>query len=170
MHAIANCRAALEGLMNGKADQQLQELKTIVDNAQVHLQQSKLTNKRIQQFRGWSRHSRVWRTQFRGWKTRTSPPDRRVLPLKHEPKTSASQVPPISQQPFIFQMHRQPKALDPKSKQPPPSQPPSSHRRRLNHHPFGDPVDCTNIQPPADTDPTPPMQSSNQHNSTTNLY
>jgi hypothetical protein len=50
MHAIANCRAALEGLMNGKADQQLQELKTIVDNAQVHLQQSKLTNKRIQQF------------------------------------------------------------------------------------------------------------------------
>jgi hypothetical protein len=29
--------------MNGKADQQLQELKTVVDNAQAHLQQSKLT-------------------------------------------------------------------------------------------------------------------------------
>jgi hypothetical protein len=37
MHALANCKAALEGLLMGKENQQLSELQTLVNNPQLHL-------------------------------------------------------------------------------------------------------------------------------------
>ncbi|KAL7474744.1 hypothetical protein ACHAW6_000701 [Cyclotella cf. meneghiniana] len=40
MHALANCKASLEGLMNGAANQQLDELQTVVSNAQAQLKHS----------------------------------------------------------------------------------------------------------------------------------
>ena len=39
MHALANCKEALKGMMNGNPDQQMEELMTIVNNTQTHLNQ-----------------------------------------------------------------------------------------------------------------------------------
>ena len=41
MHALANCKEALKGMMNGNPDQQMEELMTIVNNTQTHLNQQK---------------------------------------------------------------------------------------------------------------------------------
>jgi hypothetical protein len=38
MHALAKCKATLEGMLAGKEDQQLDELKTLINNTQSHLQ------------------------------------------------------------------------------------------------------------------------------------
>ncbi|KAL7478588.1 hypothetical protein ACHAW6_004347 [Cyclotella cf. meneghiniana] len=47
MHTLANCKAALEGLMNGAANQQLDELQTVISNAQAQLKHS--TERKITQ-------------------------------------------------------------------------------------------------------------------------
>jgi hypothetical protein len=39
MQALANCTTALNGMMNGNANQQIAELQTTVNNAQAHLNQ-----------------------------------------------------------------------------------------------------------------------------------
>ena len=39
MQALANCKTALNGMMNGNANQQIAELQTTVNNAQAHLNQ-----------------------------------------------------------------------------------------------------------------------------------
>ena len=44
MHALANCKEALKGMMNGNPDQQMEELMTIVNNTQTHLNQRKERN------------------------------------------------------------------------------------------------------------------------------
>jgi len=37
MLALANCKTALKGMMNDNPNQQMEELQTIVNNAQAHL-------------------------------------------------------------------------------------------------------------------------------------
>jgi len=39
MHALANCKTALKGMMNKNPNQQMEELMTIVNNAQTHRNQ-----------------------------------------------------------------------------------------------------------------------------------
>ena len=43
MQALANCTTALNGMMNGNANQQIAELQTTVNNAQAHLNQQQDT-------------------------------------------------------------------------------------------------------------------------------
>ncbi|KAL7502169.1 hypothetical protein ACHAXN_000208 [Cyclotella atomus] len=47
MQALANCKSALQGVTNGKQDQQLQELQQIVEQAGAHIHQ--ITNSQAQQ-------------------------------------------------------------------------------------------------------------------------
>lgn len=49
MHALANYKAAPEGLMNGEANQQLDELQTMVSNAQAQLKLKHSTDCEITQ-------------------------------------------------------------------------------------------------------------------------
>jgi len=44
MHALANCKTALKGMMNDNPTQHMEELQTIVTNAHTHLNQQKETN------------------------------------------------------------------------------------------------------------------------------
>jgi hypothetical protein len=45
MHALAKCKATLEGMLTGKEDQQLDELKSLISDTQSHLQAKETTNK-----------------------------------------------------------------------------------------------------------------------------
>ena len=44
MLALANCKTALKGMMNGNANQQMKELQSIATNAQAHLHQRQATS------------------------------------------------------------------------------------------------------------------------------
>jgi len=44
MHALANCKMAIKGMMNENPNQQMGELQTIFNNAQAHLNQRKEIN------------------------------------------------------------------------------------------------------------------------------
>jgi len=44
MLALANCKMALKGMMDDNSNQQMEELQTIVNNAQAHLNQQQTTN------------------------------------------------------------------------------------------------------------------------------